>query len=237
MNVYKKLQDARVKLQALPLKESGKNTYANYTYMELGDFLPHINYICHEIGLCGVVSFGDVATLTIVNTDKPEEAIIFCSPMSTAELKGCHAIQNLGAVQSYLRRYLWLAAFEIVEHDALDATNGKAATPPAPKPAAPPADEDPHIARIKSALHAIYGTDRKAALDKVEELTSFIPKGKSEAERVPGKRDFTKLSEKQREILCHTLEKLVPKDNCPECNKPLSNGACRNTACPDGRPE
>jgi len=28
-------------------------------------------------------------------------------------------------VQTYLRRYLWVAALEIVEHDALDATTGK----------------------------------------------------------------------------------------------------------------
>ena len=44
--------------------------------------------------------------------------------MSTAELKGCHAIQNLGAVQTYLRRYLWVTAMEIVENDALDAVTG-----------------------------------------------------------------------------------------------------------------
>jgi hypothetical protein len=34
-------------------------------------------------------------------------------------------VQNLGAVQTYLRRYLWVAALEIVEHDALDATTGR----------------------------------------------------------------------------------------------------------------
>jgi hypothetical protein len=44
--------------------------------------------------------------------------------MSSAALKGCHDVQNLGAVQTYLRRYLWTNAFEIVEHDALDATTG-----------------------------------------------------------------------------------------------------------------
>jgi hypothetical protein len=44
--------------------------------------------------------------------------------MSRAELKGCHEVQNLGAVQTYLRRYLWTTAFEVVEHDALDATTG-----------------------------------------------------------------------------------------------------------------
>jgi hypothetical protein len=45
--------------------------------------------------------------------------------MSTAALKGCHEVQNLGAVQTYIRRYLWVTAMEIVEHDALEATTGK----------------------------------------------------------------------------------------------------------------
>jgi hypothetical protein len=52
--------------------------------------------------------------------------------MSSAALKGCHDVQNLGAVQTYLRRYLWTNAFEIVEHDALDATTG--GVEPAKKP-------------------------------------------------------------------------------------------------------
>jgi hypothetical protein len=54
--------------------------------------------------------------------------------MSKAELKGCHDVQNLGAVQTYLRRYLWTAAFEIVEHDALDATTGSVKAEPKVEP-------------------------------------------------------------------------------------------------------
>jgi len=80
--------------------------------------------------LCGTVSFGtEIASLTIVDVDATDfttqNYVVFSSPMSTAELKGCHAIQNLGAVQTYLRRYLWVTAMEIVEHDALDAVAGK----------------------------------------------------------------------------------------------------------------
>ena len=56
--------------------------------------------------------------------EKPEEIIVFCSPMSEANLKGCHPVQNLGAVETYIRRYLWVAALEIVEHDAVDASEG-----------------------------------------------------------------------------------------------------------------
>jgi hypothetical protein len=126
MSVYKKLQEARIDLQSRPLKKSGRNKFAGFEYFELGDFLPTIQNIFTEKGLCGAITFyTDIAILTIVDVDKPEDKIEFKSPMSTAELKGCHAIQNLGAVQTYLRRYLWVAAMEIVEHDSLDAITGK----------------------------------------------------------------------------------------------------------------
>ena len=58
------------------------------------------------------------------NADNPEEKIVITSPMSSAQLKGCHEVQNLGAVQTYTRRYLWVAALEIVEHDAVDSSKG-----------------------------------------------------------------------------------------------------------------
>jgi hypothetical protein len=131
--VYAKLQKARMMLQAAPLKKSGHNKFAGYQYFELGDFLPTINQIFHELGLCSVVSFTkDYAELRIVDTDNGGY-ITFSSPMADANLKGCHPIQNLGAVETYSRRYLYVTALEIVEHDALDATTGSEA----PKSAKP----------------------------------------------------------------------------------------------------
>jgi len=122
MGVHKKLMDARIHLQHAPLKKSGHNKFAGYSYFELGDFLPTINSIFFKIGLCGVVSFDkELATLTITDTDDGSE-IKLTSPMADANLKGCHPIQNLGAVETYTRRYLWVSAMEIVEHDALDAS-------------------------------------------------------------------------------------------------------------------
>jgi hypothetical protein len=126
MSVYRKLQEARIDLQSKPLKKSGKNNFAGYQYFELADFLPSIQQICLDRGLCGSVTFyTDIAVLTITDVDKPEDKIEFKCPMSSAALKGCHEVQNLGAVQTYLRRYLYTNAFEIVEHDSLDATTGK----------------------------------------------------------------------------------------------------------------
>lgn len=125
--VYAKLQKARMMLQAAPLKKSGHNKFAGYQYFELGDFLPTINQIFYELGLCSTVSFTkDYADLRIVDTDNGG-SIVFTSPMADANLKGCHPIQNLGAVETYSRRYLYVTALEIVEHDALDATTGSEA--------------------------------------------------------------------------------------------------------------
>jgi hypothetical protein len=125
MNVYQKLNEAREQFHKAKLKKSGHNKFANYYYFELGDFVIPALEIFKQIGLTSIISFGkEEASMTIVNNDKPEEKIIITSPMSSAALKGCHEVQNLGAVQTYLRRYLWVAALEIVEHDALDGTVG-----------------------------------------------------------------------------------------------------------------
>lgn len=136
-NVYTKLNQARTELQRRKLEKSGRNKFAGYNYFELGDFLPTVQEIFANIGLCGVVSYGaESASLTIFDCETPDSRIEVSSPMSSASLKGAHDIQNLGAVQTYLRRYLWVTAMEIVEHDELDATLGAArdSVKPAPTP-------------------------------------------------------------------------------------------------------
>jgi len=122
---------ARVKLQATEMKKSGLNKFAGYSYFELGDFIPHIQTIFNDIGLCGVVSFDAIqATLCITDTEDGSQ-IVVTSPMAEANLKGAHPIQNLGAVESYQRRYLWMTAMEIVEHDIIDSAP---AAEPKPEP-------------------------------------------------------------------------------------------------------
>lgn len=118
MTIYEKLAEARTRLN---VKKSGRNNFAKYGYFELADFLPEINLLAKELGFVCLVSFdAEKATMTIKDA-KGDGEIVFTSPMSTAELKDCHAVQNLGAVQTYLRRYLYQTAFEIVEAEQLDA--------------------------------------------------------------------------------------------------------------------
>ena len=125
MKVYKKLIDARNMLASVELAKSGHNKFAGYKYFELGDFLPSVQAIFKDVGLVDVISFtADTATMTIFDVEDGS-SIVFTSPMGSASLKGCHEVQNIGAVETYQRRYLYTTAMAIVESDALDATTAK----------------------------------------------------------------------------------------------------------------
>ena len=150
-NVFQKLQLARLLLQEKKLTKSGKNKFAGYEYFELQDFLPTVQTIFADTGLCAVFRCDNSgASLTVYNIENPEQEIVFTAPMAAAELKGCHPVQNLGASISYLRRYLYVNALEIVEHDELDARTNpdeekedvKPASKPVPKPAPKPVQQE-----------------------------------------------------------------------------------------------
>lgn len=148
MKVYKKLVEARLKLQGMELSKSGHNKFAGYRYFELGDFLPAIQTIFKEVGLVDAISFTqDLATMTIYDIDDGS-SITFTSPMGSAQLKGCHEVQNIGAVETYQRRYLYVTALAIVEHDALDATTGGTTPDPKPSKAEPKVKPDTGDAKV-----------------------------------------------------------------------------------------
>lgn len=180
MSVLSKLQEARVLLQTSKLKKTGQNKFANYQYFELGDFLPKINEIFYSLKLCGVVRFTvNEATLTITDTEDSSE-IVITSPSSEVILKGCLPIQGLGAAQTYLRRYLWVNALEIVEHDALDAITGNDKVKgvvhrPVDNPDFTPDAEE--LKHLQSILDTIIGLETD-----FEAIKSFIELQKMDAD-------------------------------------------------------
>lgn len=168
--ILQKLNKARVKFHSSQISKTGRNTYANYDYFCLADFLVPILTICDEVGICGVVSFDkELATLKLVDVEDNSETVI-TSPMGSAQLKGCHEVQNIGAVETYQRRYLWSAAFEIVEHDALDLTMDD-------KKPKKPASNGIKIA-VKDGIGDDLPEDWKIYLrDMADEVTQFVRAG------------------------------------------------------------
>ncbi len=125
VNIYEKLQAVRVELAQQGIRKGKKNKYSDYNYYELADFLPQVQELCqkHKIAPLFTV-LGSDAVLSIYDMEKPDAFISFGIPMSQAQLKACHPVQNLGAVLTYERRYLYMIAFEIVEADILEASTG-----------------------------------------------------------------------------------------------------------------
>ena len=124
-NIYEKLAEARLLIANKGMKKTGKNSFAGYSYFELSEILPAVNAVNKELGIVSVFCFADkVATLSVINAENPAEVVKFEFAYSPdgASLKGCHKVQNDGAVQTYVKRYLYQNAYEIAEGDALDST-------------------------------------------------------------------------------------------------------------------
>jgi len=178
MKIYKKLSDARIKLQRTELTKSGHNKFAGYKYFELGDFLPAVQSIFNEVGLVDAISFTeDLATMVVYDVDDGS-SVTFTSPMGTANLKGCHEVQNIGAVETYQRRYLYVTALSIVEHDALDAVTGSA-----PVEVKPVVKEVPKVDDDLEPLAEVLITFGDTCED-LKELSSFWKKNQAGIDRM-----------------------------------------------------
>lgn len=87
-----------------------------------------MNKLADKYGICNCISFdNEFATLIIYDVES-DQSIKFTSPMRELKLNGGNAIQGLGGVETYSRRYLYLTAYEIVENDLFDAIAGQIKT-------------------------------------------------------------------------------------------------------------
>jgi hypothetical protein len=179
MKVYKKLIDVRNELQTMPLTKSGHNKFAGYKYFELGDFLPAIQGLFQKHGLCDVISFDqNIAVMNIYDVDDGS-FVTFTSPMGSANLKGCHEVQNIGAVETYQRRYLYVTALSIVEHDALDAVTGSAPVEVKPVVKEVPKESDGDLAPLAEVLITFGST-----CEDLKELSGFWKKNQAGIDRM-----------------------------------------------------
>lgn len=126
MNVYGKLIEARKKFLDAGVKKKGVNRYAEFKYFRLDEIIPTKQKIFREVGLADIITFGnEVATLTIYNVDNPDESIDFMSQLAPDESMIKNPIQKVGAIQTYVRRYLYLLALDIIESDGIEETTDK----------------------------------------------------------------------------------------------------------------
>ena len=147
MNVYQKLIEARSQFLNDGVEKSGKNMNVGFKYFELTDIVPSVTKIFKELGLIAIDKFtNETAYMTIVNCDAPEETIEFEAPfnqiapiVSNAGKQVTNEMQALGSSITYMRRYLYMIAMDIVENDEIEPqiTNDTSAEAPKKAPATP----------------------------------------------------------------------------------------------------
>lgn len=147
MNVYQKLIEARSQFLNDGVEKSGKNMNVGFKYFELTDIVPSVTKIFKELGLIAIDKFtNETAYMTIVNCDAPEETIEFEAPfnqiapiVSNAGKQVTNEMQALGSSITYMRRYLYMIAMDIVENDEIEPqiTNDTPVEAPKKTPATP----------------------------------------------------------------------------------------------------
>ena len=176
LNVYQKLNKVRAAILDGSIKQSGRNSSVQYEYFELSDIVPRVTKEFNEIGLIGVVNFTeDMAILTIVNTDNPDEKVAFTSPMRyPSENRAINPVQSLGAAHTYLRRYLYYTALDICVIDEIEPTTvpdtQKASTTISAPKAPPTASERAETAK------EIVGADEPASKLQIDGLKKLMTK-------------------------------------------------------------
>lgn len=120
---YQELQEVRFELSKASLKKTGKNNYQGFEYFELKDFLPTATELFRKHDLTPVFNIEispegvEYAILDIFY--KGSEKITFKAP--TARSNGKNPIQDLGAMITYMKRYVYIMALEIAENDIVDS--------------------------------------------------------------------------------------------------------------------
>lgn len=125
-SVLTKLQAARNELSSSGLRKGGTNDYSHYQYFELADFLPAINRICAETKITPIIRYYPEDSMGYIKIFDAESdgTVIFNCPIGDVDLKQSQDIQRKGAMMTYIRRYLYMVAFEIAETDSIERNAG-----------------------------------------------------------------------------------------------------------------
>ena len=126
MKLYQKINEIRARIKIANPKKSGKNTFANFDYYELADFLPLVIELEKELNLTSIFTcYDNYAELKVVDVDSGETEI-FRVPVREANMKGTLEIQKAGAEITYSKRYAYLNYLNLTENDQADKVDQKA---------------------------------------------------------------------------------------------------------------
>jgi hypothetical protein len=132
MNIHEKLASMQSVLLATKINKSGQNKHNGAKYYELEDLLPPVKIVCKQHNVLTYFNFpydltmmGYRAELHLINLDDLNDKLIFEVPYPALEKinNGMNIMQSEGAYLTYLRRYLLLDTFDLLENEIIDASD------------------------------------------------------------------------------------------------------------------
>lgn len=131
-NIYSKIMKVRKEFKNSQIKKSGKNEFQNFSYLELSDFIPTAIDLCESVGLythtnIGTITNKEYATMTVVNVDNTEEKVVYSLELPCISKEGAfnNKIQDIGKMETYIRRYLYMLFLDIAVADSVDSEDNR----------------------------------------------------------------------------------------------------------------
>ena len=137
MCVTSKISEIQLVLMNEKIPKSGYNKFNKNQYHELKDILPPVVRECNKRDLVLLFNFNhDYGYLDVCDKNNVDNYYRFSMPMPELKAlnKKMNAVQSIGADVTYLKRYLIVNAFLILEDDVADALEPEEAETESSKP-------------------------------------------------------------------------------------------------------
>lgn len=188
--IHARLAAIKAELFKMKIPKSGKNNYSGFVYHELQDFMPFIVELNQKHGVNAFPKFlkkQKICVLTLFNTDDSSDKVEIIMPYVDAEMLGkggepskVDAIQRLGSTITYSRRYLYMAAYDIVESDGVDAGEKD-----------PPKKTELPVNPTTTTTQATKPKKKVETEEQFTTLVEWVQSGKGTKEKVLEKYDLT----------------------------------------------
>jgi len=227
LSIYEKLAKIKSEILETGIGKSGINSHAEFDYFELFDIIPIVDSICSKYRALYLATFPEgKAVGRLIDLDDPiHEITIEFSSTNIAEPGKfrMNEVQALGASLTYMRRYLYLVMFDIIDKEKYDADSLPSKTnedvseskkPTIPKTAEERKDIKETLTATTSNADEMQINALKAALIKLREIDEtkeeFIQQIAIKTE------GFTKISKENCETLILGISEMIENYNLEE---------------------
>lgn len=155
MSIYEKLARIQEEVMNTSFSKSGENKFQKYDYFELEDLLQKIIPLTIKYETTIMFSFTEHGVLKLKdwNPEKGEVSIRVPFPELEAINRGTNKIQSTGAYITYLKRYLLMNMFLIMEKDIVDSNTNNTGVKKETNTSKKEVDVEEVLNKIKAHIH------------------------------------------------------------------------------------